>query len=107
MKEFRCRDLGHKCDVVLTARTEDLLADMVSVHLRAVHGVDSMSAESVAKVKNLFVNRATADAAMVVDRIFEKYNCNAEPECTWRFIAEAEMILGGGAGAHERELRAA
>lgn len=107
MKEFNCRDMGNSCDEVLTGRTEERLAEMVAVHLRDVHGVSSMTPDKVAKIKSLFVNRATADAANVVDRIFEKYNCDSEPECTWRYIAEAEMILNGGERGHERKLRAA
>jgi hypothetical protein len=43
----------------------------------------------------------------VVDRIFEKYNCNSDPQCTWRYIAEAEMILTGSSTVHARELKAA
>ncbi len=107
MKEFECRRMGHSCDEVLTARTEERLADLVSVHLREAHAVSSISPEAVAKIKNLFVNRATEDAANVADGIFEKYNCSGEPECTWRYIAEAEMILNGGKLTHEHELQAA
>jgi activator of HSP90 ATPase len=61
-----------------------------------------MTPDAVAKMKNSFINRATSDAAYVVDRIFEKYNCDSEPECTWRYIAEAEMVMGGEKG-HEHE----
>ncbi len=107
MKELKCRDLGNACDEVITARTEERLVDLVSVHLRDAHGVAAISSETVAKIKNISINRVAADAARVVDRIFEKYNCNGEPECSWRYIAEAEMILNGGKHAHERELRAA
>ena len=107
MKEFMCRDLGNSCDEALTARTEDRLVEEVSIHLRDRHGISSITQEKVAQIRNLFVNRATSDAARVVDLIFEKYNCKAESECTWRYIAEAEMILNGGERVHERELRAA
>ena len=107
MKEFMCKDLGNSCDEVLTAGTEDRLVEEVSIHLRERHGASSISQDKVAKIKRLFVNRAASDAASVVDRIFEKYNCKAEAECTWRYIAEAEMILNGGERVHERELRAA
>ncbi len=106
MKEFRCKDLGHACNEVLTARTEERLTELISIHLRDAHGTATLSQEMTARIKNLFINRASADAAKVVDRIFEKYNCSAEPECTWRYIAEAETILSGKP-AHERELRAA
>jgi len=107
MKQFSCEKLGHKCNVVLQAPTEERLVDMVSLHLREVHGVTSLSPQDVAKIENLFVNRTAPDAAAVVDSIFEKYNCNGEPECTWRYIAEAEMILNNSGMARQRELKAA
>ncbi len=106
MKEFSCADIGNKCNVVLKAQTEDRLVELVSIHMRDVHGMASISQEAVARIKNLFTNRATADAAYVVDRIFEKYNCSSDPQCTWRYIAEAEMILTGS-NVHARELKAA
>jgi len=107
MKQFSCEKLGHKCNVVLQAPTEERLVDMVSLPLREVHGVTSLSPQDVAKIENLFVNRTAPDAAAVVDSIFEKYNCNGEPECTWRYIAEAEMILNNSGMARQRELKAA
>ena len=107
MKQFNCKDLGHNCKEVLTAQTEEKLVELASIHLRDAHGVTSMTPESVAKMKNSFINRATSDAAYVVDRIFEKYNCSGEPECTWRYIEEAEMILKGGTRVRRHELRAA
>ena len=107
MKEFSCKNFGHNCNAVLQAQTEERLVEMVSLHLRSVHGVTSLSPENVAKIKNLLTNRTTPDAAYVVDRIFEKYNCDRDPECTWRYIAEAEMILKGDPTSHVRELKAA
>ncbi len=107
MKRFRCSDMGNSCDMVLTSSSEERIVEEVSMHLREKHGVLSITQDQVARIKNLLVNQATPDAASVVDRIFEKYNCKAEPECTWRYIAEAETILNGGQQAHERELRAA
>jgi predicted small metal-binding protein len=103
MKQFNCKDLGHNCEVVLTAPTEERLVELTSIHLRDAHGVSSLTPEAVAKMKNSFINRAASDAAYVVDRIFEKYNCDREPECTWRYIVEAEMVLNSGKQTRERE----
>jgi hypothetical protein len=72
-----------------------------------MHGASSITPDTMTKIKNSFVNRTQLDAAYVVDSIFEKYNCSGEPECTWRYRVEAEMVLNGGAQVHERELRAA
>lgn len=99
--------MGNKCNVVLTAPTEERLMEMVSMHLREVHGMSAISQDIVGKIKQLFVNRTAPDAAYVVDRIFEKYNCNSDPECTRRYIAEAEMILTGEKSAHTKEPKAA
>jgi predicted small metal-binding protein len=107
MKQFNCRDLGHNCKEVLAARTEELLVDEVAVHLRDAHNVSTITPETVAKIRNIIFNGTASDAARVVDQIFEKYNCNGEPECSWRYIEEAEMILKKGAPVHARELRAA
>ena len=107
MKEFACANLGKNCKVTLTAQTDERLVELVSLHLREVHGMTSLSQEKVADIRKLFTSRSNADAAKVVDRIFEKYNCNGEPECSWRYIAEAEMILNGGKVAHAQEIKAA
>ncbi len=107
MKELSCKDLGNNCNVVLTARTEDRLAELASIHLHQVHGMTSISQEMVAQIKRLSKSRTAPDAAFVVDRIFEKYNCDSDPQCTWRYIAEAEMILTGDGSVHIRELKAA
>ncbi len=107
MKAFSCASIGVNCKTTLTAPTDEKLLEMVSTHAREVHGMTAIPEDMLGKIRNNFVNRATTDAAYVVDRIFEKYNCNKEPECTWRFIAEAETILTGKPTIHEKELKAA
>lgn len=99
--------MGGNCDERLSAQTEERLAEAVSVHLRAAHGVTVIPQDMLGRIKQLFANEASADAAYVVDRIFEKYNCSSDPECTWRYIAEAEMILTGKESVHANELKAA
>jgi len=107
MKRFSCEALGNDCNVVMTALTEERLLERASLHLRDVHGLIAVSQDMVGKIKQLFTNYTASDAASVVDSIFEKYNCNGEPECTWRYIAEAEMILNGDRSAHKTKLKAA
>lgn len=107
MKEFPCSGLIPNCKGVLKAQTEELLAELVALHLRDVHGVQSVPPEKIAEIKRLFINPESSDSAFVVDRIFEKYNCDGDPECTWRYIAQAETILTGRDKVHERELKAA
>jgi predicted small metal-binding protein len=105
MKHFSCSKLGNKCNVIMTAPTEERLVEIVSLHLREIHGMSSISQDLVGQIKKGMINRSMSDAAYVVDRILEKYNCSSDPECTWRYIAEAEMILTGDGSVHSRELR--
>jgi predicted small metal-binding protein len=107
MREFACANLGNNCKTTLKAQTEERLAELAWVHLREVHGTEAVTPDMLAKIKQLFTNRASEDAASVVDRIFEKYNCDSDPQCTWRYIAEAEMILTGSPLTRTRELKAA
>ncbi len=107
MKEFTCKSLGNNCNAILKAPTEERLIESVSLHLREEHGMISLSQENVAAIKRLFTSPATRDAAQIVDRIFEKYNCDSDPECSWRYIAEAEMVLTGSPMTHAEELKAA
>ena len=107
MKEFSSKSMGSDCNVTLTAPTDERLVEAVSRHLREAHGMNAIPEDKLGQIRQKFVNRSTRDAAYVVDRIFEKYNCNKEPECTWRFITEAEMILTGKPSVHEQELKAA
>jgi predicted small metal-binding protein len=107
MKEFSCASIGVNCKTTLTAPTDERLLEMVSTHAREIHGMTAIPADMIGKIRNNFINRASSDAAYVVDRIFEKYNCDKDPECTWRYIAEAESILTGKSPVHEKELKAA
>ncbi len=104
MKTFSCASLGMDCRSVLTAQTEEKLLDMASIHARDVHGMTAIPPDMIGKIKQLMVNRSASDAANAADRIFEKYNCNKDPECTWRYIAEAEVILTGQPSVHTQEL---
>jgi predicted small metal-binding protein len=104
MREFRCENLlGNKCTWKHIARTEELLADMVAVHLRDVHGVKEVGPDMLGKIKNLFETPTAADAAAAADLVLKEYNCNMEPECTWRYIAMTEELIADGAAVHARE----
>ncbi len=107
MKTFSCASLGMDCKAVLTAETEERLLEMASIHARDVHGMTAIPPDMIGKIKQLLANPSPSDAANVVDRIFEKYNCNKDPECTWRYITEAETILTGRPSVHTKELKTA
>ncbi len=107
MKVFSCKSLGMDCNAALTAATEEKLVELASLHAREVHGMQSLPQEMIGQIKQKMVNKTTSDAASVVDRIFEKYNCTSDPGCTWRYISEAEIIMTGKSAVHEEELKAA
>ena len=51
MREFRCESLGNKCSWKHIARTEELLADVVAIHLRDVHGVKEVRPDLLGKIR--------------------------------------------------------
>lgn len=104
MKTFTCKRYNSGCDWTGFARTEELLTDIVAVHLREDHGTLELSPDDVGKIKNLFQSPSAVDAAGSADRIFEEYNCDRDPQCTWRYIAQAEAIITGSPLAHSREV---
>lgn len=52
LKEFRCSDIGRKCNFRYIAMTEELIADGAAVHAREAHGITEFTPEMVALVKN-------------------------------------------------------
>ncbi len=103
MREFACKYLGYDCNWKHIARTEELLADTVALHLRDVHGVQEISPDMLGKIKNLFTFPTAADAAAAADLVLKEYNCDMEPECSWRYIAMTEDLIADGAAVHARE----
>jgi predicted small metal-binding protein len=103
MREFRCASLGNKCTWKHIAKTEELLADMIAIHLRDVHNVREVSPDLLGKIKNLFMFPAAADVAGATNLVLKEYNCDMDPECTWRYIAMTEELIADGAAVHARE----
>jgi predicted small metal-binding protein len=52
LKEFKCSDIGNKCNWKYVAQTEDLIVDGVAVHAREAHGIKDFTPELKAKVAN-------------------------------------------------------
>ncbi len=103
MREFRCESLGNKCSWKHIARTEELLADIVAIHLRDVHAVKEVGPDLLGRIKNLFFYPSAADAAGAANLVLKEYNCEMDPECTWRYIAMTEELIADGAAVHARE----
>lgn len=102
MREFKCSSMGNDCAWKHIA-TEELLTDMVALHLRDVHGVQAVDSDMVGRIKNLFSYPTIADAAGAIDLVMKEYNCDMEPECTWRYIAMTEELIVDGTAVHARE----
>lgn len=102
MREFRCASLGNECTWKHIG-TEELLTDMVALHLRDVHGVQAIDSETVGRIKNLFTYPTEADAAAAADLVMKEYNCDRGPECSWRYIAMTEELIAEGAAVHARK----
>ncbi len=103
MRAFQCSYLGYRCSWNHIA-TEDLLTDMVALHLRDVHGIREVDSDMIGKIRNLFTYPTAADAAGAADLVMKEYNCDLGPECTWRYIAMTEDLITDGVAVHAREV---
>jgi predicted small metal-binding protein len=52
-KVVHCRDVGFDCDGVVRAETKDETLALVAEHAKTVHGLETVSAEVVEKVKSV------------------------------------------------------
>jgi predicted small metal-binding protein len=52
-KVVHCRDVGFDCDGVVRAETEDEALRQVAAHAKAVHNLQTVSEEVVAKVREV------------------------------------------------------
>jgi len=104
MREFKCATLGYKCTWKHIAKTEELLADIVAVHMRDVHGVTALSAEIVGKIKNAFSNSPRVELKKSEDLVMKEFLCkDLGHNCTWKYIAQTEELIADGVAVHVRE----
>jgi len=112
MKEFKCVNLrGNGCNWKHIAGTEELLADMVALHLREAHGMQELSPEMVGKIKNTFTNPSPEDIARVEGMIPEderpvmkEFLCkDLGTDCSWHYLAQTEELIADGVAMHARE----
>ena len=105
MRTFACKSLGNNCSWKYVANTEELLTDIVAMHLREVHGVKAVTPELIDRVKNQFANAAPMDAG-TADRLeMKEVRCqDLGNKCAWRYLAQTEELLVDGAAVHTREV---
>lgn len=104
MRTFACKSLGNKCNWKHIAKTEELLADVVAVHLRDVHGVQSLTPELVVKIKNAFSNPTPVEAKEAEKLVLKEFACkDLGIKCDWKYIAQTEELIVDGVAVHARE----
>lgn len=105
MREFACRSLGYNCGWKHIARTEELLTDVVAVHLRDVHKVPALTQEMVGNIKLAFSKAAPIPAPPDQDApILKEVSCrDLGMDCGFRYIAQTEELIADGVAVHARE----
>jgi len=104
MREFKCASLGYKCKWKYIAKTEELLTDIVAIHMRDVHGEVALSADIVGKIKNAFTNSPRVEVKKTEDLVMKEFLCkDLGHNCTWKYIAQTEELIADGVAVHVRE----
>lgn len=103
MREFACRKLGRDCSWRHVAKTEELLTDIVAVHLREAHGIERLTQEMIGRIKNSFSN-PSAEVAMEAEPLaLKEFDCkDLGFKCDWRYIAQTEELIADGVAVHAR-----
>lgn len=105
MRAFKCASLGYQCEWRHIAKTEELLADVVAIHLRDAHGVAALSAETVGKIKNAFSNPGPTEAKQAEGLVLKEFDCkDLGHTCGWKYIAQTEELIVDGVAVHAREV---
>ena len=103
MRSFKCSSLGNKCSWKHIAKTEELLADTVAVHLRDVHGISALDSNMVAKIKNAFSNPTPLEVKETEGLSLKVYRCGLGKGCQWKYVAQTEELIVDGVAVHARE----
>jgi predicted small metal-binding protein len=104
MREFKCASLGNKCSWKHIAKTEELLTDIVAVHLRDVHGMKALNMDMVMKIKNTYSNPAPTEAKKAEGLVMKEFTCkDLGFSCNWKYIAQTEELISDGVAVHARE----
>ncbi len=105
MREFACSSLGYNCGWKHRERTEDLLTDVVAIHLREVHGVPELTQEMIGAVKHAFKNGEPVEAPAEEDAlVLREVSCkDIGMDCGYRYIAQTKDLIADGIAMHARE----
>jgi predicted small metal-binding protein len=105
MREFTCRSLGNNCGWKHVAKTEELLTDIVAVHLRDVHGVPALTQDMIGKIKLAFSKAKTVEAPTDAGNlVLKEFKCSdLGMKCGFKYIAQTEELIADGVAVHARE----
>ncbi len=105
MREFACRSLGYNCGWKHVARTEELLTDVVAIHLRDVHAVAELTQDMMGRIKHVFTNGEQAELAREDEEpVLKEFKCSdLGMNCGFRYIAQTEDLITDGVALHARE----
>ena len=103
MREFSCESLGNGCTWKQNARTEELLTDIVAVHLRDVHGISALGPDMLGKIKNAFSNPSSVEAEESETQVMKEYTCDLGAKCGWHTVALTEELIADSVAVHARE----
>jgi predicted small metal-binding protein len=106
MKEFACRSLGYDCGWKHLARTEDLLTDVVAIHLRDVHEVAELTQDMVGRIKHVFADGEHIEMLREDEEpSLKEFRCrDLGMNCGFRYIAQTEELITDGVALHAREV---
>jgi len=105
MREVACKSLGYNCGWKHVSRTEELLTDVMAIHLRDVHGVQALTQEMVAKIKQAFNKSEPVETSGGdVEPVLKVVSCrDLGMNCNWKYIAQTEELIADGMAVHARE----
>jgi predicted small metal-binding protein len=105
MREFACKSLGYNCGWKHVARTEELLTDIVAIHMRDVHGVTDLSQDMVGNIKRAFAKGELVELSEDNEPVLKEFKCrDLGMNCGFRYIAQTEELIVDGVALHAREV---
>ena len=105
MREFTCKSMGYDCGWKHVARTEELLTDVVAIHLRDVHAVPELTQDMVGSIKRVFTDGEHIEMPRVDEEpVLKEFKCrDLGMDCGFRYIAQTEELITDGVALHARE----
>lgn len=105
MKEFACKSLGYECGWRYIGKTDELLTDIVAVHMRDVHGVAALTQEMVGEIKHTFSKSEVVDSTYQEEELgLKEFKCrDMGLNCDFHYIAQTKELMVDGVALHARE----